>query len=146
MKSLCSGNICAILTHTQSLLDTCYVLASSRRLKLSISKCFAMYVPAATCATPRDDLHLYQLTIDASPISWLDEMRILGVTFTTTLSLTNYANIVRSKIFRMLDILQRFGCALDGLTRPCIFQAFIQPNILFCMLVWVILLLLSATY
>ena len=95
-----------------------------------------MYVPAATSATPCDDLHLSQLTIDASPVSWMNEMKILGITFTTTLSWSNHANNVRSKISRMFGILQRFGCALNGLTRQHIFQALILPHILFCLLVW----------
>ena len=75
---VCSGNICTILTYMQSLLDTCYVWASSHRLKLNISKCFATYMPAATRVMSRDDLHLSQLTIDASPISRLDDKKILG--------------------------------------------------------------------
>ena len=87
----------------------------------NISKCFAMYVPAARHATPRDDFQLSQLTIDASSISLMDEMKILGVTFTTTLSWFNHANKVRSKFSRMSRIYAS-GCALDGYTRQRIFR------------------------
>ena len=135
---VCSDKICTVLTHMQSLLDTCYVWASSHRLKLDISKCFALYVPAATHAKLRDDLHLSQLAINASPMSWVHEMKILGANFTTTLSWSNHANNVRSKISRVSGILQRFGCALDGLTGQRIFQEFIQPRdiVLFYLPVW----------
>ena len=101
---VCSGNICTILMHMRSLLDTCYVWASFRRLKLNVSKFFAVYVPTATRATPRDNLHISQLTLDTSPISWLDEMKILGFTFTMALSWSNYANNVKSKISRISGI------------------------------------------
>ena len=64
------------------------------------------------------------------------EIKILGVTITSTLNWSVHADQVRTKISRMSGVLQRFGCTLDSHTRLRIFNAFILPHVLYCLPVW----------
>jgi hypothetical protein len=132
---VCSGSVTAIITQMQSTLDTVYEWALVHKLKLNISKCFAMYVRAASRSSVPDGSQR-SLMINGSQISWVDETKILGVTFNSSLCWMSHSNNIRAKISRMSGVLQRFGGALDSLTRKRLFQAFILPHFLFCLPVW----------
>ena len=132
---VCSGNLNDAMLRMQSLLDTVYAWSVAHRLKLNISKCFAMLVPKSARSVPIDRSLLF-LYIDGNPISWSEELKILGVTFNSALNWSAHSYNVRTKISRMVGMLQRFGCTLDGLTRKRIFQAFILPHVIFCLPIW----------
>ena len=88
------------------------------KLSLNFGKCYAMYMFSAA-RTNIADLILHSLFI----ISCTEQVKILGVIFNSLLSWSTHSNYAHLKISRIFSTLQRFGCALDSLTRKRIFKS-----------------------
>ena len=132
---ICSHrNLRGALEEMQALLELICKWADSARLVLNVSKCAAMYVPYARAKALKITSLL--LFINGLRISTVEEMKILGILFTSSFDWLKQATLVRTKIFRMSGVLQRFGCTLDTLTRQRVFKAFIMPHVLLCLPVW----------
>ena len=132
---VCCGDVKAIMTQMQFLLDSEYAWAVAHKLRLNVSLCYAMFISSAA-RTNIADMILSSLLINGDSISWTEQVKILCVTFNSMLSWSTHSKNVRMKISHMSGALQRFGFALDRLTRKRIFQAHILPHVLFCLPVW----------
>ena len=106
---VCSGDVEAIMTQMQFLLNTVYAWAVAHKLRLNVGKCYAMFMFSAAHINIAD-LILPSLLINGDSISWTEQIKILGVTFNSLLSWSTHSNNVRMKISRMSGTLQRFGC------------------------------------
>ena len=105
----------------------------SHHLSINVSKCFALYV-SGTRTTYLGNLALY---IDGKPISAVDNLKILGVFFTTDLKWHLHHSSIRCKISHMIGVVHRFDKSLDLASRTKIVTAFILPHLRFCLPVWV---------
>ena len=82
---VCSGDVKAIMTQMQFLLDSIYAWAVAHKLRLNVGKYYAMFMSSATRANIAD-LILSSLLINGDSISWTEQVKILGVTFNSLLS------------------------------------------------------------
>ena len=133
---LCSSkNMADVFGDMQVLLNEICSWAILARLMLNVGKCFSMFIRYAQ-APPLVAAPTPALYINGSAVQVTTGRKILGVTITSTLNSSVHADQVRTKISRMSGVLQRFGCTLDSHTRLRIFNAFILPNVLYCLPVW----------
>ena len=121
------------LADMQALLCIVGGWAADARLVINVKKCALLCIPYA-CKSSCDTVPV--LSINGLAISLVNELKLLGITFTFTLDWTVHADIIRTKILHMSGVLQRFGCTLDLLTRQRVFNAYIMPHILYYLPVW----------
>ena len=75
-------------------------------------------------------------SIGHCPIVHVDELKILGVIFTSSIDWTTHSNAVWTKVNRMAGVLRRFGSSLNCTARLRIFHAFILPHVKYCLPIW----------
>ena len=103
---VCSGDVKAIMTQMQFLLDSVFAWVGLHKLRLNVSKCYAMFMSSAACTNIADQI-LPSLLINNDSISWTEQqVKTLGVTFNSLLSWSTHSNNVCMKISRMIGMLQ----------------------------------------
>ena len=107
---LCSSkNMADVFGDMQVILNETCSWAISARQMLNVGKCFSMFIPFAQ-APPPVAAPTPALYINSSAVQMTTEIKILGVTITSTLNWSVHVDQVRTKISRMSGVLQRFGC------------------------------------
>ena len=71
-----------------------------------------------------------------SRIKYVSELRILGVTLTADFKWSVHAANTGRSITKMVGIFNRFSCSFNTDSRCRIFNAFIKPKMIYCLLVW----------
>ena len=71
-----------------------------------------------------------------SVLSTVNNIRILGVQFSSDLTWRCHISSVRSKMNSMIGVLNHFGSTLNCDARVKIFNAFIKPSVSFALPVW----------
>ena len=117
------------------MLESVYAWAVAYKLRLNVGKCYAIFLSSAARRNIADLILPSQL-INGDSISWTEQVKILFVSFISLLSWLTHSKNDSMKTSHMSGTLQRFGSALDSLTRKRIFQASILPHVLFCLPVW----------
>ena len=117
------------LADMQALLYIVGGWAADACLVINVKKCTLLCITYA-CKLSCDTVPV--LSINGLVIPLVNELKLLRVTFTSTLNWTVHTDIIRTKISRISGVLQRFGCTLN----MHVFNAFITPHILCCLPVW----------
>jgi hypothetical protein len=115
----------------QSTLNMVNMWATTHGMSISIAKCFSMHIAPST-NMPR----FCHLTIGNTVLPVVSSLRILGVTFTDSLTWSTQHAEVRRKIASMAGTLHRFGNTLNIDCRKKIANAFILPHLRYCLPIW----------
>ena len=76
------------------------------------------------------------IRIGSSNISFVQLLKILGVTLSSTLSWNEHAQNVCSKVARKLGVLRQISNSLNARTRAHVYKVFIKPDIDFYLPIW----------
>jgi hypothetical protein len=134
---LASGSTAdAAALELQSMLDAVNRWSLDNCLRLNTAKCVAMSIaPSKRKAAAAGGL-CHVLTVGTSSLSWVQSVKILGVTFSSNLDWQQHAKYVRSKVSQKLALLQRIGGSLNVRSRAHIFKTCIKPHLDYCLPVW----------
>ena len=126
----CGTDIVQTIDNMQHLLDLVHNWACKNHLVINVSKCYSMFLLGKKSS---EDV-IILLSIGRCPIVRVDELKILGVIFTSSFDWTIRSNAVRTKVNRMAGVLRRFSSSLNCTTRLRIFHAFILLHVKYCLL------------
>ena len=132
---VCHGDTKAeALAKLQLLLDKAYAWSVANRLCLNPSKCVSIIFPSM--ARKLSESPTASLRVGEPCIQNVMALKILGVTLSSDLSWRDHTRAVCSKLSRILGFLRRFGGSLETKTRSHVYEAYIKPDLDYCLPVW----------
>ena len=117
----------------QRSMDAVDAWSARHGLSINYAKCFAMLI--LPCAKKQTDT-IAQLRFSSTPICFVRNLKILGVTFSDDLSWHYNSSHIKSLVNGMIKSLQRVSGCLNIAARVQILNAFILPHIKCCSTVW----------
>ena len=130
---ICSNKILSsAVNDIQNMLDYVSNWSSVSQLTLNITKCKYLII-----SPPKKRSNsAITISLNGAPLAVEDKLTILGITITSSLSWSDHANAMRSKINGKLNTIRRFGRTLNSKTRVLAFNSYIRPHIEYCLPVW----------
>ena len=120
-------------TALQGLLDVVCRWLTINYLHLNPLKCTTMCVAAKKS---KSAVVTHEVNINCSPISHVQSVKILCVTFNSELDWRQHASTLRAKTTKKLAVLRRVGGSLNKHVRAHVFKVCIKPHVEYFLPVW----------